>query len=110
MLIYDIMCQYFRYLQDQIGHLLPSGLQIDWAIGLFHVHGHKDECFFRYALSFIPGAGIVAREILESLWANLNCVTLATRTTTLAHRVEIIDDHAADSNFKKALRIGGCQS
>lgn len=109
MLIYDIMCQYFVYLQDRIGHLLPSGLQIDRAIGLFHVHGHKDECFFRYASSFIPGAGIVAGEILESLWANLNRVTPATRTATLAHRAEIIDDHAADSNFKKTLGIGGCQ-
>jgi hypothetical protein len=103
------MCQYFHYLQDRISHLLPSGLQINRAIGLFHVHGHKDECFFHYASSFIPGAGIVAGEILESLWANLNCVTLATRTATLAHRAEIIDDHAADSNFKKALGIGGRQ-
>ena len=106
MLIYDIICQYFRYLQDRIGHLLPIGLEIDRAIGLFHVHAHKEECLYRYSPSFIPGTGIVAGEILESLWANLNTITPATRTATLAHRAEVIDDHAADSNFKKLLGMG----
>lgn len=65
--IYDIMCQYFQHLFDRISHLLPPDLDIDPAIGLFHVHGHKEECFYRFASSFIPGAGIVAGEILESL-------------------------------------------
>lgn len=106
MFIYDIMCQYFKYLNDRIGHLLPSELEIDRAIGLFHVHGHKEQCFYRFASSFIPGAGVVAGEILESLWSRLNLITPATRTATLAHRSEVIDDHASDSNHKKALSIG----
>ncbi|KAF8808486.1 hypothetical protein BYT27DRAFT_7222929 [Phlegmacium glaucopus] len=38
MLIYDIACQYFIHLQDRIGNWLPLGLDIDQAIGLFHVH------------------------------------------------------------------------
>jgi hypothetical protein len=108
MLIYDIACQYMVHLRDRIGHLLPAGLDIDSAIGLFHVHGHKDICFFRYATSFIPGAGVVAGEILESLWAALNAVTPAIRTATLAHRAEIMDDHMTDSNHKKALAM--CKS
>jgi hypothetical protein len=106
MLIYDIACQYMVHLRDRIGHLLPAGLDIDSAIGLFHVHGHKDICFFRYATLFIPGAGVVAGEILESLWAPLNAVTPAMRTATLAHRAEIMDDHMTDSNNKKALGMG----
>ena len=69
MLIYDIACQYFVHLHDRIGHLLPIGLEIDRAIGLFHVHAHREECLYRFASTFIPGAGIVAGEILESLWA-----------------------------------------
>jgi hypothetical protein len=103
MLIYDIVCQYFIYLYERIGHLLPPGLILDRAIGLFHVHGHKDICFFRYAPSFIPGTGVVAGEILESLWANLNTITPSMRTATLAHRAEMIDDHANNSNYKKML-------
>src|SRR6267154_2277283 len=74
--IYDIACQYMVYLQDRIGHLLPAGLEIDRGIGLFNIHNHKEECLYHFSPSFIPGAGIVAGEILESLWAGLNMITL----------------------------------
>lgn len=107
--IYDIVCQYIVHLRDRVGHLLPRELTIDAAIGSFHVHGHKDTCFYRYATSFIPGAGVVAGEILESLWAVLNAVTPAMRTATLAHRAEIMDDHMTDSNHKKLLNMGECR-
>jgi len=106
MYYYDIMCQYWVYFMDRIGYLLPSQLKIDRAIGLFHVHGHKEECFYRFASSFIPEAGVVAGEILESLWSRLNLITTATRTATVAHRAEVIDEHASDSNHKKMLGIG----
>jgi hypothetical protein len=106
MLYYDIICQYWIYLNDRIGYLLPSEMEIDRAIGLFHVHAHKEDCFHRFASSFIPGSGVVAGEILESLWSRLNAIATATRTATLAHRAEVIDDHASDSNFKKTLGIG----
>jgi hypothetical protein len=106
MLFYDLACQYFVYLMWRIGHLLPIGLEIDRAIGLLHVHAHKEDCLFRFSPSFIPGTGVVAGEILESLWSGLNPITRAGRTATLAHRAEMIDDHAADSNYKKALGIG----
>ena len=103
MLIYDIVCQYIIYLRERIGAHLPAGLTIDQAIGLLHVHSHKDECFFRYTPSFIPGSGIVAGEILESLWASLNSISPTVRTATLPHRAEMLDDHATDSNHKKML-------
>jgi len=101
--IYDIACQYFIHLKERISDKLPNGMEIDRAIGLFHVHAHKDECFFCYATSFIPGTGIVTREILEPLWAELNTILPAVRTATLAYRSEILSDHASDSNHKKAL-------
>ena len=105
MLIYDIACQYMVHLKDRIRHLWLTGLTVDGAIGLFHVHGHKDVCFFRFATSFILGAVVLIGEILESLWANLNAVAPAMRTATLAHRAEIMDDHMTDSNHKKSLAM-----
>lgn len=102
--IYDI-CQYIVYLLQRIGNRLPPGIVIDAAIGLFHVHAHKDECFFRFAPTFIPGTGIIAGEILESLWSSLNSISPTARTATLAHRAEMLDDHATDSNHKKTLGI-----
>ena len=104
-MIYDIVCQYIIHFWDQIGIHLPEGLHIDAAIGLFHVHAHKDNCFFRFATTFIPGARVVAGEILESLWSSLNSISPSVRTATLAHRAEILDDHATDSNHKKMLGI-----
>jgi hypothetical protein len=106
MVIYDIVCQYIIYLKERIGHLLPADMIVDAAIGLFHVHGHQDSCFFRYATTFIPGSGIVAGEILESLWSVLNAVTPAMRTASLAHRAELMDDHMTDSNHKKTIGMG----
>jgi hypothetical protein len=105
LLIYDIACQYSVHLKERIHTHLPVGLQVEVGIGLFHVHAHKDECFFRYAPSFIPGAGVVAGEILESLWSTLNSISPTARTATLAHRAEMLDDHAADSNHKELLGI-----
>ncbi|KAF8958979.1 hypothetical protein BDZ97DRAFT_1667832 [Flammula alnicola] len=105
MLIYDIACQYSVHLRDRIGHLLPVGLQVDRAIDHFHVHAHKDECYFRYATTFIPGAGIVKGQILESNWSILNKISPTARTATLAHRTEMLDDHACDSNHKKTLAM-----
>ncbi|KAF8804321.1 hypothetical protein BYT27DRAFT_7259306 [Phlegmacium glaucopus] len=66
---------------------------------------HKDDCFFCYAPSFIPGTGVVAGKILESLWAGMNTITPAMRTATLAHRAEMTDDHGSDSNHKKLLAM-----
>lgn len=103
--IYDIVCQYIVYLLERIGHLLPPGLTIDRAIDLFHVHAHKDECFFRFVTTFIPGAAIVAGQIIESLWSNLNTISPTVRTATLPHRAEMLDDHACDSNHKKMLSM-----
>jgi Kyakuja-Dileera-Zisupton transposase len=105
LLIYDIACQYVIHLAERIGHLLPPGLSIDQAIDLFHVHAHKDECFFRFATTFIPGAAVVAGQIIESLWSNLNSISPTVRTATLPHRAEVLDDHACDSNHKKMLSM-----
>jgi len=108
--IYDINCQYCRYLLDRISKnpllQLPSGLQLIHAIGLFHVHGHKDECLYRFTTSYVPGAGVIDGEIMETLWAVLNTVSASTRTASLSHRSEVLDDHMGDSNMKKLLHIG----
>jgi hypothetical protein len=92
-------------LKHYIGVHLLASLSIDQAIGLMHVHGHKDECFFHNAPSFIPGSGIVAGEILESLWSSLNSISPTVRTATLPHQAEMLDDHATDSNRKKMLSM-----
>jgi hypothetical protein len=81
-------------------------MNIKKGIGQFHVHGHQDICLYRFSTQFIPGAAIVDGEILETLWSVLNNISRSTRTATLAHRAEILDDHMNDWNWKKLVGIG----
>ena len=108
--IYDINCQYQKHLHDHIqGNPLlsiPEHIKLIHAIGLFHVHGHKEECLYRWATSYVPGAGVIDGEVMETLWSVLNSISASTRTASLAHRTEILDDHMNDSNWKKMLHIG----
>ena len=52
LVIYDIACQYSVHLKERIGHHLLASLTIDHAISQFHVHGHKDQCFFWYSTAW----------------------------------------------------------
>ncbi|KAH6888763.1 hypothetical protein BKA70DRAFT_1235295 [Coprinopsis sp. MPI-PUGE-AT-0042] len=111
---YDINCQYNVHLMERLkeGKYLQirDNLVFVYGIGLFHVHGHQDSCYWRYALTFIRGAGMASGEILESLWAVINEVARTTSTMTLAHRQEVIDAVIGDSNWKKMLNIGALKS
>ncbi|KAH6908105.1 hypothetical protein BKA70DRAFT_1372112 [Coprinopsis sp. MPI-PUGE-AT-0042] len=108
-LAYDINCQYSIHLKTRMKKgqylRLRDNLLFVYGIGLFHVHGHKDSCHPRYALTFIRGAGVASGEILESLWAVVNEVARTTATMTMAHRLEVLDAIFGDSNWKKMLNL-----
>lgn len=108
LVMYDIMCQYGVHMVRRFNHSpyiqLPPQMEIYKGIGLFHVHGHKEDCFSKFAPNFIFGAGMVAGEIIESDWPFLNSVAATTRFMTEAHRREVLDLHLNDMNFMKLLR------
>ncbi|KIN97387.1 hypothetical protein M404DRAFT_160624, partial [Pisolithus tinctorius Marx 270] len=68
---YNINCSYMMNLQKHVGQSemidIPSSLWIIPGISIWHVHGHKKECYAWYAPLFIKGAGWVDREITETL-------------------------------------------
>ncbi|KAF8219773.1 hypothetical protein L208DRAFT_1337865, partial [Tricholoma matsutake] len=109
-LIYDIMCQYWKRLRLRMEESqyiqLPLSITILHGIGLFHVGGHIWQCFSRFSPSFIHGAGQVDGEILESLWSVLNEISPSTQNATISGWIETLDDHMGDSNFKKMQDIG----
>jgi Kyakuja-Dileera-Zisupton transposase len=109
-LLYDINCQYSRRLEERFdkgrGHItLPDNLEIVYAIGKFHVHGHQEKCYARYSPMFVRGIGWTSGEILESLWSVLNEAARATQTMTKANRSETLDALINDSNWKKMLNL-----
>ena len=109
LLSYDLMCQFWTNLKRRFSGnpylTFPKDIEILRAIGLFHVHGHQDHCYARFAPTFIPGAGMVDGEILETLWAALNKIADSTRSQSIAHRRETLNDHMNDSNWKKLVTL-----
>jgi hypothetical protein len=110
--IYDCSCQFYKNFARRVSNSpylsVPDGLSIMWGVGLFHVHGHQEECLARFAPTFIKGAGQVDGEILETLWAVLNEASRSTRSATLAYRAELLTSHMNDSNWKKLVQMGRC--
>ena len=114
LVMYDVVCQWYKRLPDRIQHSphlakcfeRENELKMLKGIGLFHVHGHQQSCFPRFSPDFIQGAGQVDGEVIETLWAILNDVSRCCRGMTAAHRQEVIDDHMNDSNWVKMTRLG----
>ncbi|KAG2085886.1 uncharacterized protein F5147DRAFT_748656 [Suillus discolor] len=108
---YDINCQYNKYFRHRVNeslHLsIPAGMEIILGIGLWHVHGHQDKCYVRYASTFITGAARIDGEIMKTLWAPLNVISPSARGMSTLHRQECLDYQMNDSNFMKMIKMSG---
>ncbi|KAG1779886.1 hypothetical protein EV702DRAFT_1043277 [Suillus placidus] len=94
-------------LVDESFHLIiPLGMDIIPGIRLWHVHGHQDKCFVRYASNFIEGAARIDGEIMETLWAPLNVISSSASGMSTPHRQECLDYQMNDCNFMKMIRMG----
>jgi hypothetical protein len=109
---YDINCQYHKHLRDRVSSSpfleLDQELEIVPGIGLWHVHGHQDSCYVRYASNFITGAAQIDGEIMETLWAPLNVISPSARGMGTPHQKECLDYQMNDCNFMKMIRMSGC--
>ena len=88
-LCYDVACQWTIHFQDQVdtSHYLDLSpdLKIIPAVGKFHLGAHIDECFPKFSLNFILGAGQLDGEILETLWWPINKIAALIRAMAKAH-------------------------
>ncbi|KAG1722296.1 hypothetical protein EDB19DRAFT_1645857, partial [Suillus lakei] len=100
---YDINCQYNKYLKDRIASSMylsiPIGMDIIPGIGLWHVHGHQDSCYVRYASNFIHGTGRIYGEIMETLWAPLNIISPLARGMGTARSCQPLDVHILSTHI-----------
>ncbi|KIN94587.1 hypothetical protein M404DRAFT_34874 [Pisolithus tinctorius Marx 270] len=104
---YDINCSYMKNLRTWVRNSafidIPDSMQIMPGIGMWHVHGHKQECYARYAPLFMQGAGWVDGEIIETLWSLLNIASTSARGMSSPHRQELLDFQISDCNFMKMI-------
>src|SRR5258705_5814767 len=110
LIIYDICCQWsihFRQCVSESEFLeLSDTLDITGAIGKWHLAAHIPECFPKFSLNFIEGAGQVDGEILETLWSNMDEVAGLAQAMSNAHHQETLDEHMDDSHWRKVIRMG----
>ncbi|KAI6145946.1 hypothetical protein BKA82DRAFT_3981112, partial [Pisolithus tinctorius] len=106
---YDINCSYMKNLHTRVRNSafidIPDSMQIMPGIRMWHVHGHKQECYARYAPLFMQGAGWVDGEIIETLWSLLNIASTSAWGMSSPHRQELLDFQISDCNFMKMIRM-----
>ena len=81
-------------------------MEITGAVGKWHLAAHIPECFPKFTLNFIEGAGQVEGEILETLWSGLDEVAGLAQSMSIAHHQEVLDEYMNDSNWRKIIRMG----
>ncbi len=112
LVIYNVGCQWSINFLDQIKNkpylALLDGMKIIPAVGKFHLNAHVKECFAKFSLNFVQGAGQQNREILETLWSGFNKIFYSARAMGISHRREVYDDYMRDSNWKKLVQISRC--
>ena len=110
LLVYDVCCQWCLHFLERVSQArylsLPENFKITPAVGKFHLGAHIKECFYKYSLNFIKGAGQIDGEVMETLWSILDKVQGMTRSMSWAHRQEMLDDYMGDGNWKKLVRSG----
>lgn len=104
---YDVVCQYWKKLVFRLRSGQYLGLDPDkilrYALGQWHVHGHQRQCYYKFAPIFIPGAGWVDGEIIETVWPPLNDAAASNKGMGNGHRQESLDFLMGDWNWKKVV-------
>lgn len=107
---YDVACSWSINFQHRVLHSnflhLPDDMDIIPAVGKFHLASHRGDCFAKFSLNFVQGAGQQAGEIMETLWPQINKCSGSIRAMTKAHRQEVLDDHMRHSNWMKLVHTG----
>ena len=96
LIIYDTCCQWIIHFWECVSkskflELLDS-LEITGAFGKWHLATHILDCFPKYSLNFIDGAGQVKGEILETLWSHLDEVAGLAQAMSIAYHQETVDE------------------
>ena len=110
LIIYNICCQWIIHFRQWVSESefleLWDSLEITGAVEKWHLTAHIAECFPKFTLNFVKGAGQVEGEILETLWSGMDEVAGLAQAMSIAHHQEVIDEYMNGSNWWKILRIG----
>ena len=69
---------------------------------------HVQECQLNFSHNLTPRVGRTDGEAPERGWSQTNHMAYSTREMGLGSRRDTLDDVFGDSNWAKAVTIGGC--
>ncbi|KAJ7720607.1 hypothetical protein B0H14DRAFT_3098532 [Mycena olivaceomarginata] len=111
-LLYDICCQWSKYLVDRLKQL-PNGIRLDLILKLvsfvipkLHIYGHKLLCQLNFSLNFTLGAAQTDGEGIERPWANIGLVATSTREMGPGSRHDTFNDYWGHWNWEKLTGLG----
>jgi Kyakuja-Dileera-Zisupton transposase len=109
---YDIACQhciklrerFFKYFPDLVGQLQ----EFQELVPSLHIHGHIEDCQFRFNMAYHQGAGRTHGETLEGIWGARKPIGGMTKEMNNGHRHDTLNDFNGDWNWLKVQQIGKC--
>lgn len=110
---YDIACQWSKNLNAWINLYGPShgsdifkSLVTTFAVPKAHLPIHQDACKIKYSLNLLPRMGCTDGEAPEHGWAPINAVANSTKEMGPGSRMDTLDDHFGDYNWRKVTNLG----
>ena len=85
------------------GMQIPDTTKVDVAIPGWHINAHGAKCRNNFNLSYMPGAGRMTGEDIETMWAGTNSLAPSVREMGPAARHDTLNDHWNGWNFRKIV-------
>jgi hypothetical protein len=102
---YDIGCQHCIHLRERFAKHFPDLIEqlreFQEVVPSLHIHGHIEDCQYRYNLAYHEGAGRTYGENLEGIWGARHVIGGMTKEMNNGHRHDILNDYNGDWNWLK---------
>jgi hypothetical protein len=107
---YDIGCQHCINLKKRFSEHFPDLVlrlaHFQELVPALHIHGHNEDCQFRFNLAYHKGAGRTHGENLEGTWSVSNLLGGMTKEMNPGHRHDTLNDFNGDWNWLKQQHLG----
>jgi hypothetical protein len=110
--LYDICCQWSKYLVDRLKKL-PPRVRLTLVLALvrflipkLHIYGHKLFCQLNFSLNYTSGWACTDGEGIKQPWASIGPVATSTSKMGPGARHDTLDDHWGHWNWQKLVGLG----
>lgn len=107
---YDISCLWSKYLAWRAETIYPPNMvryvNLSYLVPKFHIAAHVPICQITYSHNYTPRVGRGNGEAPERGWEAVNAVAKSTKEMGPGARVDTLDDHFGDYNWRKITGLG----